>query len=161
MANPEHLAILKQGVEQWNKWRSDRPDVLPDLTRADVRKWICAGRALLSEASLPGANLRGADQTSDEKPPMAGKSPPRRGGVTLTESTSSPFHAEPREVELLCPWANPSGEVSACCWYVASCTAPQQPRTPHLQPRLKQHKPTCNNLQGASVLCAHFRPLIM
>ncbi len=31
MANPEHLAILKQGVEQWNKWKKEHPDVLPDL----------------------------------------------------------------------------------------------------------------------------------
>jgi hypothetical protein len=23
MANPEHLAILKQGVEVWNKWRDE------------------------------------------------------------------------------------------------------------------------------------------
>ena len=27
MANPEHLAVLKQGVEQWNKWKKEHPDV--------------------------------------------------------------------------------------------------------------------------------------
>ena len=26
MANPEHLEILKQGVEQWNKWRMEYPE---------------------------------------------------------------------------------------------------------------------------------------
>ena len=29
MANPEHLEILKQGVEQWNKWREEHPEVRP------------------------------------------------------------------------------------------------------------------------------------
>lgn len=36
MANPEHLAILKQGVKAWNRWRSENPDLSPfqrlDLT---------------------------------------------------------------------------------------------------------------------------------
>jgi uncharacterized protein YjbI with pentapeptide repeats len=26
MANPEHLAILQKGVEQWNRWRQDHPE---------------------------------------------------------------------------------------------------------------------------------------
>ncbi len=50
MANEEHLAILKQGVEAWNKWREDNPDVKPDLSGAD-----------LSDANLSGADLREAD----------------------------------------------------------------------------------------------------
>ena len=36
MANKEHLAILKQGVEVWNKWRKENPEIKPDLS--DVRK---------------------------------------------------------------------------------------------------------------------------
>ncbi|HKP51428.1 MAG TPA: toll/interleukin-1 receptor domain-containing protein [Chloroflexia bacterium] len=65
MANPEHLKILKQGVEVWNKWREEIPiePVLSDadlshanliganLSRADL------GRADLSWAKLSGANL--------------------------------------------------------------------------------------------------------
>ena len=35
MANPEHLAILNQGVEKWNEWREERPDVEPSLGEAD------------------------------------------------------------------------------------------------------------------------------
>jgi hypothetical protein len=34
MINPEHLAILKQGVEIWNKWREENPDIMPDLSWA-------------------------------------------------------------------------------------------------------------------------------
>ncbi len=47
MANPEHLAILKEGVEAWNRWRKKHPKIQPDLFRAD----LCA-------ADLRGANLR-------------------------------------------------------------------------------------------------------
>ena len=49
MANPEHLEILKQGVEVWNKWREDNPGVQPDLREAD-----------LEGANLIGANIEGA-----------------------------------------------------------------------------------------------------
>ena len=36
MANPEHIQILKQGVEVWNTWRSENPDITPDLTNASL-----------------------------------------------------------------------------------------------------------------------------
>jgi hypothetical protein len=32
MANPEHLAILSQGVAVWNAWRREKPMVTPDLS---------------------------------------------------------------------------------------------------------------------------------
>ncbi len=35
MANPEHLAILKQGVELWNKWRDEHPGMTPYLRAVD------------------------------------------------------------------------------------------------------------------------------
>jgi uncharacterized protein YjbI with pentapeptide repeats len=70
MANPEHLAILKQGVEQWNKWREGHPEVVPDLREAIIggadlykvnfRDANLAG-ASLWKADLREANLRGAD----------------------------------------------------------------------------------------------------
>ena len=50
MANDEHVAILKQGVDAWNKWRRENPEVRPNLSEAD-----------LSEADLINANLQGAD----------------------------------------------------------------------------------------------------
>ena len=36
MANPEHLEILKQGVEVWNKWQQENPKIQPDLRDADL-----------------------------------------------------------------------------------------------------------------------------
>jgi hypothetical protein len=67
MANPEHLAILKQGIEQWNNWRQEFPNVDPDLSDADLR--LSTGgydgadfrRCNLSGAKLTGTSLRGAD----------------------------------------------------------------------------------------------------
>ena len=37
MANPEHLAKLKEGVEAWNRWRKEFPDIRPLLNGADLR----------------------------------------------------------------------------------------------------------------------------
>lgn len=50
MANPEHLAILKQGVEAWNAWREQSFNTKPDLREAD-----------LSGVNLRSASLRFAD----------------------------------------------------------------------------------------------------
>lgn len=75
MANGEHLALLKQGVDAWNQWKANNPDIRPnlsfatgkgiiirdaklsgvDLSRADL------SRADLSRADLVGANLREAN----------------------------------------------------------------------------------------------------
>ena len=37
MPNLEHLSILRKGVEAWNLWREDNPDVRPDLSDADLK----------------------------------------------------------------------------------------------------------------------------
>ncbi len=55
MANEEHLRILKEGVEAWNRWREEHPDVRVDLRRAKLHG------ADLHGADLRGANLRLAD----------------------------------------------------------------------------------------------------
>jgi uncharacterized protein YjbI with pentapeptide repeats len=55
MANDEHVAILKKGVDAWNKWRDENPDFRPDLYGA---KLILAN---LIGANLSGANLRVAN----------------------------------------------------------------------------------------------------
>ncbi len=59
MANEEHLKILKQGVEAWNRWRDENRDVQPDLIEADLSE-ADLSRADLGEADLIGANLREA-----------------------------------------------------------------------------------------------------
>jgi hypothetical protein len=58
MANPEHLEILKQGVEQWNKWREGHRDVKPDLREVELVAAYLTG-ADLSGADLSAANLKG------------------------------------------------------------------------------------------------------
>ncbi len=65
MANPEHLAILKQGVKVWNEWREQNRDVRPDLNRADLNGQNLAfenfRRANLEQIHLAGATLKQAD----------------------------------------------------------------------------------------------------
>ncbi|MEW5957011.1 MAG: pentapeptide repeat-containing protein [Chloroflexota bacterium] len=36
MANEEHLKILKQGVNVWNRWREENPDIFPSLTEENL-----------------------------------------------------------------------------------------------------------------------------
>ena len=55
MANPEHLAKLKEGVKPWNQWREQNPEIRPDLYEADLRG------ADLRSADLSGADLREAN----------------------------------------------------------------------------------------------------
>ena len=55
MANEDHIARLKEGVDAWNAWRAENPHIRPDLQAADLSE------ANLREANLTEANLRGAD----------------------------------------------------------------------------------------------------
>jgi uncharacterized protein YjbI with pentapeptide repeats len=70
MANPEHLEILKQGAEQWNKWREEHSPVSPDLSGANLcgehlsRAYLVFAKlqeADLSKAGLVMADLRDAE----------------------------------------------------------------------------------------------------
>ena len=65
MANPEHLEILKQGVDVWNKWRKENPRAIPDLRGTKLRYLHLKGanlrRANLSNAYLAGTSLVGVD----------------------------------------------------------------------------------------------------
>jgi hypothetical protein len=58
MANEEHVARLKAGVEAWNAWRLADVEVLPDLEEADLTN------ANLMHANLNGADLSDADLTN-------------------------------------------------------------------------------------------------
>lgn len=59
MANPEHLAKLKQGVDAWNRWRKQNPHVHPWLANADLSGFRLS-QVNLSLAGLRGAKLREA-----------------------------------------------------------------------------------------------------
>ena len=67
MANPEHLAILKQGVEKWNQWRKEYHEIIPDLSFPSFRGINLfpsnLNRSEFSGADLTRANLSGADLT--------------------------------------------------------------------------------------------------
>ncbi len=60
MANEEHLAIIKQGVEVWNVWREDNPGVAPDLFGADLSN-ASLNNANLRQGNISDANLKDAD----------------------------------------------------------------------------------------------------
>jgi uncharacterized protein YjbI with pentapeptide repeats len=70
MANPEHLAILKQGVEVWNRWRKHNPNVVGSLSEADLHvmdfsrgnfQGTDLRKATLEGAIFRDANLKQAD----------------------------------------------------------------------------------------------------
>ena len=70
MANKEHLAILKQGVEVWNKWRQENTGIRPDLSHANLIGANLIGANLsnadLSNAGLSDANLRSANLSASD-----------------------------------------------------------------------------------------------
>lgn len=70
MANEEQLAILKRGVDEWNRWRVSHPKEFIDLSGADLNFQNLRGVDLigadlhganLTEVNLRDAKLRGAD----------------------------------------------------------------------------------------------------
>ncbi len=65
MENLEHLALLKQDINDWNRWRAEHSKIVPDLRRAELRYAGLSRADLsdadLSDADLSDANLSGAD----------------------------------------------------------------------------------------------------
>ncbi len=74
MANPEHLAKLKEGVERWDQWRIQNPGIRPDLRGADLTGARLRGNLIkdridskykktanFRETDFNGARLEGAD----------------------------------------------------------------------------------------------------
>ena len=59
MANPEHLAVLKQGAKVWNRWREENLGEYLDFRKANLANINLAG-AKLFRANLSDANLSGA-----------------------------------------------------------------------------------------------------
>lgn len=65
MADTDFLALIEQGAASWNQWRTDHPDVKPDLRSAYLFGRSLSGfnlsEANLERACLIDANLRGAN----------------------------------------------------------------------------------------------------
>jgi len=75
VAKQEHLDIIRQGVDSWNSWREEFPNIKPDLSGANLKnvhlKWVNFSRTNLSNiqiseayllaGDLSGANLQKAD----------------------------------------------------------------------------------------------------
>ncbi len=65
MANQEHVDLLKQGIDAWNKWREQHPAIRPDLCEAILSEGDLNGvnlsKALLEKVELSRANLIEAD----------------------------------------------------------------------------------------------------
>jgi hypothetical protein len=67
MSNPEHLAEIRKGVKAWNQWREQHPEIMPDLSRANLKDLrathlhLANRGADLSEAMLTRATLVPAD----------------------------------------------------------------------------------------------------
>lgn len=60
IAKDEHLAMLKQGIDTWNTWRQENYDIIPLLSRVDLRDVKLRG-ANLMRTNLSGADLSGKD----------------------------------------------------------------------------------------------------
>jgi uncharacterized protein YjbI with pentapeptide repeats len=75
MANPTHVAKLKEGLASWNAWRTNDPKARIDLRTADLQGLVIDGDdrigadligvdlsgANLQRANMPGVDLTGAD----------------------------------------------------------------------------------------------------
>ena len=68
MANPEHVEILKQGVDVWNKWRKENSKIAPDFARTRMVDMDLSA-VNLSESDFTDANLYG---TNLQKSNLAG-----------------------------------------------------------------------------------------
>jgi uncharacterized protein YjbI with pentapeptide repeats len=66
VANPEHLKLLRQGVDVWNEWRAENPSAHPDLVGAN----------------LSGGNLDLTDLSLAKEPSIH----PDLGGANLSEA---------------------------------------------------------------------------
>lgn len=69
MANQSHREMLRMGVEAWNQWRKDHPDIIPDLRNISLRGYYegynfsgCDMRDIdMFRCFLDGANFEHAD----------------------------------------------------------------------------------------------------
>ncbi|HEY9621141.1 MAG TPA: pentapeptide repeat-containing protein [Crinalium sp.] len=73
MADTNQLKLIEQGIDVWNRWRENHPDIKPDLSQAYLYEAELSGanfsganlsRACLIGANLKEANFKGADLQS-------------------------------------------------------------------------------------------------
>jgi hypothetical protein len=57
VADEEHLKIIRQGVDVWNEWRKKNPELIPDLSGAN-----------LAEANLIGLGYKGKRSDKPAEP---------------------------------------------------------------------------------------------
>ena len=79
MADKEHVALLKQGVNSWNEWRENNPEIKPDLSNSNL------SRASLSNADLSDANLTDA-YLGDARLQLANLARASLSGANLSEA---------------------------------------------------------------------------
>ena len=65
MAKPQHLDILKKGVQVWNRWRKENPETPPDLSHA-LLFGVNLSKADFHMVKLGGANLSGAKLSQEQ-----------------------------------------------------------------------------------------------
>jgi len=65
MPNEKHFEIVQQGVEEWNKWREENPEIEPDLSDIDLSDMKLSNANLsytdLRRSILRNTDFRGAD----------------------------------------------------------------------------------------------------
>ena len=60
MPKPEHFEIVNQGVDAWNKWREENPEIEPDLSDCDLSE-MRLNNANFGDTDLRRSDLRNTD----------------------------------------------------------------------------------------------------
>ena len=101
MADPEHLKLLRQGVDVWNASRAKGPSIIPVLNGANL-KGVNLNGANLEGANLNGANLEGAHlREADLSRAVLVKADLRRADLTKANLSRANLHlANLRDADL-------------------------------------------------------------
>jgi uncharacterized protein YjbI with pentapeptide repeats len=90
MANDDHIAQLKNGVDAWNAWRDENRNIRPDLSEADLHAALAAGGAapiVFDQADgCPGVMIDHLVHLGITEPYRADLREANLGGADLRES---------------------------------------------------------------------------
>jgi uncharacterized protein YjbI with pentapeptide repeats len=86
MANTQHVDMLQQGMQVWNEWRKQNPDIRADLSGADLSGINLTG-ANLSKVKLSRANLSRTTFSEADTSKLSSS----RSCYTTKESSGVPF----------------------------------------------------------------------